>query len=62
MEVSNDNLYNTFQMLSFIEAPKFLFSPNFNSISDSTDILAYLKEIKPGMIVLVASFDDAATK
>ncbi|XP_032404760.1 protein FAM3C [Xiphophorus hellerii] len=34
-----------------------------NMISgNSTDILAYLKEIKPGMIVLVASFDDAATK
>ncbi|KAM4740155.1 protein FAM3C [Anableps anableps] len=34
-----------------------------NMISgNSADILAYLKEIKPGMIVLVASFDDAATK
>lgn len=29
---------------------------------NSADILAYLKEIKPGMIVLVASFDDTATK
>uniref|UniRef100_A0A3B3UF70 Si:dkeyp-67f1.2 n=1 Tax=Poecilia latipinna TaxID=48699 RepID=A0A3B3UF70_9TELE len=28
----------------------------------SGNILAYLNEIKPGMIVLVASFDDAATK
>ncbi|XP_071350387.1 protein FAM3D isoform X2 [Trachinotus anak] len=26
------------------------------------DILAYLKEIKPGMIVLVASFDDVTAK
>ncbi|XP_061584507.1 protein FAM3C [Cololabis saira] len=26
------------------------------------DILAYLKEIKPGMIILVASFDDVASK
>ncbi|XP_051804566.1 protein FAM3C [Acanthochromis polyacanthus] len=26
------------------------------------DILAYLKEIKPGMIVLVASFDDVTKK
>ncbi|XP_043977194.1 protein FAM3C isoform X2 [Gambusia affinis] len=34
-----------------------------NMISgNSAVILAYLKEIKPGMIVLVASFDDVATK
>ncbi|KAM4582970.1 protein FAM3C-like [Fundulus diaphanus] len=34
-----------------------------NMISgNSADILAYLKMIKPGMIVLVASFDNAATK
>ncbi|XP_047204495.1 protein FAM3C isoform X3 [Girardinichthys multiradiatus] len=34
-----------------------------NMISgNSADILAYLKKIKPGLIVLVASFDDAATK
>uniref|UniRef100_A0A3Q2TAT3 FAM3 metabolism regulating signaling molecule D n=1 Tax=Fundulus heteroclitus TaxID=8078 RepID=A0A3Q2TAT3_FUNHE len=34
-----------------------------NMISgNSADILAYLKMIKPGMIVLVASFDTAATK
>uniref|UniRef100_A0A3B3Y895 ILEI/PANDER domain-containing protein n=1 Tax=Poecilia mexicana TaxID=48701 RepID=A0A3B3Y895_9TELE len=62
VNVSNDNLFNTFQTLSFIEAPQFLLFPNLNSISDSADILAYLNEIKPGMIVLVASFDDAATK
>uniref|UniRef100_A0A3B3WND0 ILEI/PANDER domain-containing protein n=1 Tax=Poecilia mexicana TaxID=48701 RepID=A0A3B3WND0_9TELE len=36
---------------------------HLNMISgNSADILAYLNEIKPGMIVLVASFDDAATK
>ncbi|XP_054586650.1 protein FAM3C isoform X2 [Nothobranchius furzeri] len=29
---------------------------------DSGQILAYLKDIKPGMIVLVASYDDATTK
>ncbi|KAK6319467.1 hypothetical protein J4Q44_G00106780 [Coregonus suidteri] len=35
----------------------------FNMYSGETaDILAFLKTIKPGMIVLVASFDDAATK
>uniref|UniRef100_A0A3B3WN94 ILEI/PANDER domain-containing protein n=1 Tax=Poecilia mexicana TaxID=48701 RepID=A0A3B3WN94_9TELE len=45
-----------------VNAPQFLLFPNLNSISDSADILAYLNEIKPGMIVLVASFDDAATK
>ncbi|XP_015248109.1 PREDICTED: protein FAM3C-like [Cyprinodon variegatus] len=34
-----------------------------NMISgNSADILTYLEKIKPGMIVLVASFDDAATK
>uniref|UniRef100_A0A3P8TBZ3 FAM3 metabolism regulating signaling molecule D n=1 Tax=Amphiprion percula TaxID=161767 RepID=A0A3P8TBZ3_AMPPE len=31
-------------------------------IKDPEDILAYLKEIKPGMIVLVASFDDVTKK
>ncbi|XP_028430844.1 protein FAM3C [Perca flavescens] len=31
-------------------------------VGNPEDILAYLKEIKPGMIVLVASFDDVATK
>ncbi|XP_078103593.1 protein FAM3C [Sander vitreus] len=31
-------------------------------IGNPEDILAYLKAIKPGMIVLVASFDDVATK
>ncbi|KAK5872552.1 hypothetical protein PBY51_013238 [Eleginops maclovinus] len=29
---------------------------------DAADILAYLKDIKPGMIVLVASFDDVTAK
>lgn len=29
---------------------------------DPEDILAYLKGIKPGMIVLVASFDDVTPK
>ncbi|KAK9528922.1 hypothetical protein VZT92_013051 [Zoarces viviparus] len=34
-----------------------------NMINGNTDdILAYLKEIKPGMIVLVASFDDLSPK
>ncbi|XP_075966862.1 protein FAM3C [Anarhichas minor] len=34
-----------------------------NMINGNTeDILAYLKEIKPGMIVLVASFDDSSPK
>uniref|UniRef100_A0A3Q2GCU2 Si:dkeyp-67f1.2 n=1 Tax=Cyprinodon variegatus TaxID=28743 RepID=A0A3Q2GCU2_CYPVA len=33
-----------------------------NGQLDGPDILTYLEKIKPGMIVLVASFDDAATK
>uniref|UniRef100_A0A3Q3E7P9 FAM3 metabolism regulating signaling molecule D n=1 Tax=Hippocampus comes TaxID=109280 RepID=A0A3Q3E7P9_HIPCM len=32
------------------------------NMKDGEDILAYLKEIKPGEIVIVASFDDATTK
>lgn len=53
-----------------------LFSPIFNSClcykhkcnflmtvtKDPEDILAYLKGIKPGMIVLVASFGDVTPK
>ncbi|KAM8915774.1 protein FAM3C [Spinachia spinachia] len=34
---------------------------NINS-GNEKDILAYLKDIKPGIIVLVASFDDVTTK
>lgn len=32
------------------------------STKDPDDILAYLKAIKPGMIVMVASYDDVTIK
>ncbi|XP_070759246.1 protein FAM3C isoform X2 [Enoplosus armatus] len=35
---------------------------NIVVVNDPEDILGYLKAIKPGMIVLVASFDDVTTK
>lgn len=40
----------------------YIFIETLTPTKEREDILAYLKEIKPGMIVLVASFDDVTPK